>query len=128
MSPAEEVFGGIALHFQRLKMRRCDKFWAGGGGYGYHGHSRGVVQELLVRLMQVPWAWNDRFIPSKNALLLLTKKSTLRTILAWIARLKYPNILLKYPPKKEGYLRCGSRSIFFLIPIHGEGIPKKNPS
>jgi hypothetical protein len=35
-----------------LKMRRCDKFWAGGGGYGYHGHSRGVVQELLVRLMQ----------------------------------------------------------------------------
>ncbi len=58
MSPAEEVFGGIALHFQRLKMRRCDKFWAGGGGYGYHGHSRGVVQELLVQLMQVPWAWN----------------------------------------------------------------------
>jgi hypothetical protein len=41
----------------------------------------GVVQVLLVRLMQVPWAWNNRFIPSKNALLLLTKKSILHSIL-----------------------------------------------
>ena len=126
MAPAEEVFGGIALHFQRLNTRRCDEFWAGGGGYGYHGHSRGVVQELLVRLMQVPWAWNNRFIPSKNALLLLTKKIHPPFHLAC---LKYPNILLKYPPKKEGYVRCDSRSIFFLIPIHGAGTRnKKNPS
>ena len=74
MSPAEEVVGDIALHFQRLNTRRWDEFWAGGGGYGYHGQTRGVVRELLVRLMQVPWAWNYPFIPSKNALLLLTKK------------------------------------------------------
>ena len=67
MSPVEEVFGGIALHFQLLNTRRWDKFWAGGGGYGYHGQTRGVVRELLVRLMQVPWAWNYPFIPSKNA-------------------------------------------------------------
>ena len=89
-------------------MRRCDKFWAGGGGYGYHGHSRGVVQELLVRLMQqellvrlmqVPWAWNNRFIPSKNALLLLTKEIHPPFHLAC---LKYPNILLNTPPKKRG--------------------------
>jgi len=45
MVPAEEVFGGIALHFQRLHTRRCDEFWAGGGGYGYHGQTRGVVRE-----------------------------------------------------------------------------------
>jgi hypothetical protein len=104
MLPAEEVFGGIALHFQRLKMRRCDKFRAGGGGYRYHGHSRGVVQELLVRLMQVPWALNNQFIPSKNALILLTKKSILCSILAWLARLKYPKTFCSNvpPPKKRG--------------------------
>jgi hypothetical protein len=45
MVPAEEVFGGIALHFQQLNMRRCDEFWAGGGGYGYHGQTHGVVRE-----------------------------------------------------------------------------------
>jgi len=33
MAPAEEVFGGIALHFQQLNTHRCDEFWAGGGGY-----------------------------------------------------------------------------------------------
>ena len=81
---------------------------------------------MLVRLMQVPWAWNNRFIPSKNALLLLTKEIHPPFHLAC---LKYPNILLNTPPKNEGYVRCDSRSIFFLIPIHErELVMKKNPS
>jgi len=103
MLPAEEVFGGMALHFQRLKMRRCDEFRAGGGGYRYHGHSRGVVQELLVRLMQVPWALNNRFIPSKNALILLTKNPS--SVPSWLG-LRASNTLKHfaqmYPPKKRG--------------------------
>jgi len=67
MLPADEVVGDITLNFQRLNTRRCDKFWAGRGRYGYHGQTDGVVRELLFRLMQVPWAWNYQFIPSKNA-------------------------------------------------------------
>jgi len=58
MAPAEEVFGGIALHFQRLNTHRCDESWAGGGGYGYHGQTHGVVRECLGRLLEIPWAWN----------------------------------------------------------------------
>jgi len=58
MAPAEEVCGGISLHFQWLNTRRCDEFWAGRGGYGYHGQTRGVVRECLVRLLEIPWAWN----------------------------------------------------------------------
>jgi len=68
MAPAEEVFGGIALHFQRLNMRRCDEFWASGGGYGYHGQTHGVVRECLVRLLM------GMEFPSKYALLLLTNQ------------------------------------------------------
>jgi len=32
MAPAEEVFGGIALHFQRLNTRRTDEFGPAGEG------------------------------------------------------------------------------------------------
>jgi hypothetical protein len=53
MAPAEEVFGGIAMHFQRLNTRCCDEFWAGGGGYGYHSQTGGVVRECLVRLLEI---------------------------------------------------------------------------
>jgi len=58
MAPAGEVFGGIALHFQRLNTHCCDEFWACGGGYGYHGQTCGVVQECLVMLLEISWAWN----------------------------------------------------------------------
>jgi len=42
-----------------------------------------------------------------------------------------PHIPLRFakiPPQKVEYVRCDSRRLFFLIPIHGEGIRKKNPS
>ena len=55
MAPADEVFGGIAMHFQRLNTRCCDEFWAGGGGYGYHSQTGGVVRECLVRLLEILW-------------------------------------------------------------------------
>ena len=60
--------------------------------------------------------------PSKYALLLLTKKIHPPFHLA---RLTYPYVELKYPPKKVKYVRCDRRSMFFLVPIHGVGIPKK---
>jgi len=46
-----------------------------------------------------------------------------------LARRTYPYVLLKYSPKKVGYVRCDSRGIFFCTKIHG--VPtrkKKNPS
>ena len=36
-----------------------------------------------------------------------------------------PYVLPKIPPQKSGVERCDSRSIFFLVPIHRQGINKK---
>ena len=49
--------------------------------------------------------------PSKYALLLLTKKIHPPFHLARLTYLEY--------------VRCDRRSMFFLVPIHGVGIPKK---
>jgi hypothetical protein len=41
MAPAEEVFGGIALHFQWLNTHRCDELWAW----------QGKGTDIMVKLM-----------------------------------------------------------------------------
>jgi hypothetical protein len=94
MAPAEEGFGGIALHFQRLNTRHCDEIWAGGGGYGYHGQTCGVVQECLVRLLEIPWAWNFH---QSTPCYCQQKKSILYSIL----RIRHTLRFAKIPPKKS---------------------------
>ncbi len=60
--------------------------------------------------------------PSKYALLLLTKISILYSILHTQHTLRFAKIPTQ---KKVEYERCDSRSIFVLIPIHGEEISYK---
>jgi hypothetical protein len=45
--PAEEAIKGIILNFCLLKYCHCDEHGAIGGGYRYHGQTRGV-QALVV--------------------------------------------------------------------------------
>ncbi len=70
---------------------------------------------LWVVLLQVSWVWNVSNITSKNALYDVKK-----SILYSMRSLNSPTFYSNTPPKM-GYLRCDSRAIYVLVPIHGVG-------
>jgi hypothetical protein len=79
MAPAEEVISGTTPHFRPTKKcQRNENPAVRGGGYEYHGQTRGV-QALVMGCALASLMGME--IPSKNALILRKAKSILYSIL-----------------------------------------------
>jgi hypothetical protein len=105
-----------------VAIHRCDgKKWAVVIGYRYYGETCGVHALIVSCAFANLLAMEYEQYYIQKYLDISRKKTTLYSILH---RRNKPTFFSNTPPKM-GYLRCDSRGIYALVPIHGEGTCEK---